>query len=838
MNSQTNRIEHAAEPTDRPTETERRGIIGSISATTDQGRRSTDGEHQRRAAVILGGMYQFVALLNPQGDILEVNRAALEGAGHRIEEIRGKPFWTARWWQVSEKIREELKAAISRAAAGEFVRYEVQIYGEKAGLIPITIDFSLQPIGSESRGVEYLLAEGRNITERKLAEEEVARQSQELRALNERLRNEAELERQKLRAIEERLAESNCVYRELQNREAKVRRLVDANIVGVLIWDLDGRILEANDAFLRMVGYQREDLLSGRLRWKDLTPPEWLERDERLWVPQLKITGSLQPFEKEFFRKDHSRVPVLIGGALFEAGRSEGVAFVLDLTERKQAEEGLRRTEKELRDLVENMPAMAGVLLPDGSHPYLTNQWQEYTGLSVAKTDLEGWRRVVHPEDTDLYAQNFRAAAAARKPFDNELRLRRAADGEYRWFLVRISPLCDGRGNIVKWHGVMTDIQDRKRAEEATRRSEKELRDVLEQVPGMVFAVVEDGRYGRYSYVSTQWYDYTGLSEAETINGGWQNAIHSEDTEQHMKKYNIAVAEGQPFESEVRLRRAADGQYRWFLIRVTPLRDEAGNVVKWYGFISDIEDRKRAEQERERLRKLEAELAHMNRVSIMGELTASIAHEINQPLTVVVSNANACARMLSTASPDLDEVRLAVGDIADYGRRASEVLARIRGQLKKSASAKSSLNIGDVIVEVLPLLRGELEKRRTKLDTHLQSNLPLVLGDRIELQQVLINLLMNGIESMSSIMDRPRVLTVQSRVVESGEVEVAVRDCGVGISVNQMRSLFDPFFTTKPGGMGMGLPISRSIIEAHGGKLWASSNANCGATFQFTLPAA
>jgi PAS domain S-box-containing protein len=262
-------------------------------------KRSTDGEHERRAAVILDGMYQFVALLNPEGDILEVNRAALEGADHRIEEIRGKPFWTARWWQVTEKIREELKAAIRRAAAGEFVRYEVQIYGEKAGLIPITIDFSLQPIGSESGEVEYLLAEGRNM-----------------------------------------------------------------------------------------------------------------------------------------------------------------------------AEEALRRSERELRDLVENMPAMVGVLLPDGSHPYLTNQWQEYTGLSVADTDLEGWRRVVHPEDIDLYAQKFRAAAAVRKPFENELRLRRAADGEYRWFLVRISPLCDRGGDIVKWHGVMTDIEDRKRAEEALRRSE------------------------------------------------------------------------------------------------------------------------------------------------------------------------------------------------------------------------------------------------------------------------------------------------------------------------------------------------------------------------------
>jgi C4-dicarboxylate-specific signal transduction histidine kinase len=269
-----------------------------------------------------------------------------------------------------------------------------------------------------------------------------------------------------------------------------------------------------------------------------------------------------------------------------------------------------------------------------------------------------------------------------------------------------------------------------------------------------------------------------------------------------------------------------------------PVLKQSDTPGEYVGITIDITERRRLEQERERLRQLEADLAHINRVSTMGELTASIAHEINQPLTVIVSNANACARMLSAESPDFDEVRFAVGDISDYGRRASEVLSRIRGLLKKSASAKSPLNVSDVIVEVLPLLRGELENRRTKLDTRLQSSLPPVLGDRIELQQVLINLLMNGIESMSSIMDRPRVLTVQSRVVESGEVEVAVRDCGVGISVDQMRSLFDPFFTTKPGGMGMGLPISRSIIEAHGGKLWASSNASGGATFQFTLPAA
>jgi PAS domain S-box-containing protein len=309
--------------------------------------RSSHGEHERRAALILDGMYQFVALLNPEGHILEVNRAALEGAGHRIEEIRGKPFWTARWWQVSGKIREELKAAIRQAADGEFVRYEVQIYGEKAGLISITIDFSLQPIGSESGEVEYLLAEGRNITER------------------------------------------------------------------------------------------------------------------------------------------------------------------------KQAEETLPRTETELRDLIENMPAIAGVLLPDGSHPYLTNRWQEYTGLSVAETDSEGWRRVVHPEDVDLYAEKSRAAATARKPFENELRLRRAADGEYRWFLVRISPLCDGRGNIVKWHGVMTDIEDRKRAEQALKRSEAYLAEAQELTRTGSWA--RDPHSEHLVYCSDETYRIFGLDKAEGI---------------------------------------------------------------------------------------------------------------------------------------------------------------------------------------------------------------------------------------------------------------------------------------------------------------------------------
>jgi C4-dicarboxylate-specific signal transduction histidine kinase len=243
--------------------------------------------------------------------------------------------------------------------------------------------------------------------------------------------------------------------------------------------------------------------------------------------------------------------------------------------------------------------------------------------------------------------------------------------------------------------------------------------------------------------------------------------------------------------------------------------------------------RKRAEQA---LQTANAELAHMARVTTMGELTASLAHEINQPLSVIVNNANACRRLLGAPSPDLDEVREGIADIAEAGTRAGNVIARVRALVKKAVPGKAQMDINEVIREVLSLAAGELEKHQVSTRVELHSGLPPVLGDRVQLQQVILNLIMNGMEAMNSITDRMRVLIIRSQIQESGEVEVAVQDCGEGLDPGHLAHIFDTFFTTKPTGMGMGLPISRSIVEAHGGRLWLTPNENRGATSQFVLP--
>ena len=494
--------------------------------------------------------------------------------------------------------------------------------------------------------------------------------------------------------------ENTRLYGELEQREAKIRRLVDANIIGIFMWDFDGQILEANDAFLSIVGYEREDLVAGRLCWADLTPTEWRARTERA-AAEAEMTGAIQPFEKEYFRKDGSRVPVLLGAAGFDEIANQGVAFVLDLTERKRAEAALRASEERWRAMFETAPV--GITIRDFEHRrYLTAN--------------ESFQRMIgYTED--------------------ELRHLTALD--------------------------ITHEEDRP----ATQK----------RIDSGVIGVLQRKRYRR-------------------------------------KDGEVIWADVTPF--------------------VVPSTDSTPTFLG--AVIADITERKRAE---EALQQAQADLARLNRVMLLGEMTASIAHEVNQPISAVITNAHAGLRWLDARRPDLEEVRQALSRIVRDGNRAGEVIDRIRALVRKVPPHRDRSNINEAIHEVIALTQTEVERNGIRLQTRLADDLPLVSADRVQLQQVIMNLIVNAIEAMAGIGDRPRELTIASGAGDANTVFVEFQDTGLGIDPADLDRLFQSFYTTKPNGIGMGLAISRSIVEAHGGTLSAAPNPSHGATFQFTVPA-
>jgi PAS domain S-box-containing protein len=371
------------------------------------------------------------------------------------------------------------------------------------------------------------------------------------------------------------------------------------------------------------------------------------------------------------------------------------------------------------------------------------------------------------------------------------------------------------------------------------QRESKKLRDVVETIPAIV---LETGPDGSGAFANRRWLEYTGSSQRQHGNfdpedQAWREStcIHPGDLDGYVTCWRRAIATGQPFELELRLRRA-DGEYRWFLTRHVPLRDEQGRILKWFGTATDIEDQKQAEQERERLRQLEADLAHINRVSVMGELTASIAHEVNQPLSGVVSNGGACLRWLAGDVPDLEEAREAARRIVRDGKRAGEVIARIRALTRRTAVSRGLLDLNESIREVLPLVGDQAKRNSVVIRTRFADDLSAALGDQVQVQQVLLNLVINAIEAMRGVGDRARELVICTRNLDRDQVQVTVEDSGTGLAPNMEQKIFEAFYTTKPGSMGMGLSICRSILQSHGGRLWATARDGSGTVFHFTLP--
>jgi PAS domain S-box-containing protein len=370
---------------------------------------------------------------------------------------------------------------------------------------------------------------------------------------------------------------------------------------------------------------------------------------------------------------------------------------------------------------------------------------------------------------------------------------------------------------------------EREKAEEVARRSEKELLDVIEAIPTMAFTTLADGSS---AWVNRQWVEYSGLSVEGTSGSGWQVTLHPDDLDGHMTKWQQSMASGDPFENEAR-HRSAIGEYRCFLVRAVPLRDENGKIRKWYGTLTDIEDRKRAEQERERLRELEADLAYMSRVLTVGELAASLAHEIRQPITAALIRAQACTRWLRRDAPEVEEACAAASAMVADVTRAAEIIDRVRSLYQRGTPKQEPVDLNEIIREMTVLLNDTARRNSVSIRTELDVGLPTARADRVQLQQILMNLMSNGIEAMQATGGG---LSVTSRRTEDDQLLISVSDSGVGLPVDGHERIFEAFFTTKPHGTGMGLSISRRIIELHGGRLWASSNAGRGATFQFTLP--
>jgi PAS domain S-box-containing protein len=370
---------------------------------------------------------------------------------------------------------------------------------------------------------------------------------------------------------------------------------------------------------------------------------------------------------------------------------------------------------------------------------------------------------------------------------------------------------------------------------EDLRRSERELRGVINTVPAHVWSASPDGTV---DFVNERLLEFVGLPSKGILGWNWESVLHPDDRAKFVTDWRVALKDGQSIESEVRVRRA-DGQQCWFFIRNVPLRDEAGDVVKWYGSGIEIEDLKRAEEERERLRQLQSELAHIQRVTTVGELAASIAHEVNQPIAAAVTDANTCMRWLVRDYPDLEEARAAAVRVVKDATRASEIISRIRLLFNKGTSERELVSVNEIIAEMTFLLRSEAIRYNISVRTELAADLPQVLGDRVQLQQVVMNLMRNGIDAIDEANNEAEMgggLTVKSQRNAVDQLLISISDTGIGLPPEQADKVFDAFFTTKPQGTGMGLSISRSIIESHGGRLWATENLDRGTTFQFTLP--
>jgi PAS domain S-box-containing protein len=657
---------------------------------------------------------------------------------------------------------------------------------------------------------------------------------------------------------------------------ARLRLLVSSLGLGVLVENEMRRVALANEAFCRMLGISAApadllgmDCTEAARRSAELVrePEAFLARIEQVLAARVSAAGDEIVFrdgrvlERDYF-------PIAVDSA------ERGHLWVYRDVTRMRHESRMRRAaavQDELRLAVDTIPGLVWSALPDGYMDFLNQRWCEYTGLALEQACGWGWEAAIFADDLPGLRAYWRSVVSAGQPGETEARLRRF-DGVYRWFLFRAVPLHDERGEVAKWYGQTIDIDERKRAE-ALLAGENRLLEMVAQgcplsdVLSTLCRLVEDANPDacRCGVVLVD-PDGTRLQHgaAPSLPASYNDAIHGQPVNSSsgpcaMAAYLKAPVIAADVESDTRW-----DAYEWRKVALahglrscwsTPILSVDGKVLGTFAIYQDepggptakhqqliaqfthlasvIIERKRSE---EALQRAQAELSHVMRVTTLGELAASIAHEINQPIGAARNNAHAALRFLIRESPDLGEVREALQGVVNDTYRASDIISGIRDQVKKVPPRMDCVDLNDAIVEVIALVRGELSKNRVAVQLRVAEDLPPARADRVQLQQVILNLILNAMEAMVGIEDEARELVIGAALSEVEGLLVTIADSGPGIAPEDRERIFDSFYTTKDGGVGIGLSICRSIIDAHGGRLWADAHQPVGAVLKFTLP--
>jgi PAS domain S-box-containing protein len=501
--------------------------------------------------------------------------------------------------------------------------------------------------------------------------------------------------------------------------------------------------------------------------------------------------------------------------------------LLADIDERKRAEEALRASERNLKLIVDTIPALAWSARRDGSAEFFNQLYLDFMGLTAEQASGWGWTAAVHPEDVNGLAATWQRIMASEAPGEAEARLRRH-DGAYRWFLLRANPLRDESGAIVKWYGVNTDIEDRKRAEVELRRAYDSFAEAqrLSKTGSFITDLVgDDHTWSEEAYRIFEFEPATKVTVQRV-----RDIIHPDD----LPSFDSVIARGLSgvnvtFAFRIVTSRGAVKHVRG----VAHVIEQIEGRPMFVGALQDVTESLVAE---EALNRARSELAHVARVTTLSALTASIAHEVNQPLSGIITNASTCLRMLDADPPNVEGARETARRTIRDGNRASDVITRLRALFSKKQFSLESVDLNEATQEVITLSRSELQRNRVVLQSELADDLPNVTGDRVQLQQVILNLLRNASDAMVDVHDRPRQLLIKTEDEAGDRVRVSVRDAGIGVDPQIMDKLFDAFYTTKRDGMGIGLSVSRSIIERHHGRLWAERNDGPGATFAFLVP--